>query len=110
MGEVPLQLTGDLDEDLANYRSEQIKCLDIHINCMGRKTYFVLISTGTLYVHCVLLVETCTLFGGATASTLSFLKYFSFYLLLIFLFKGLTINVPVVYMVRYKVVLRGDYP
>jgi hypothetical protein len=23
---------------------------------------------------------------------------------------GLTINVPVVYMVRYKVVLRGDYP
>ncbi len=23
---------------------------------------------------------------------------------------SLTINVPVVYMVRYKVVLRGDYP
>jgi hypothetical protein len=23
---------------------------------------------------------------------------------------GVTINVPVVYMVRYKVVLRGDYP
>jgi hypothetical protein len=23
---------------------------------------------------------------------------------------GITINVPVVYMVRYKVVLRGDYP
>ncbi len=25
-------------------------------------------------------------------------------------FTILTINVPVVYMVRYKVVLRGDYP
>ncbi len=28
----------------------------------------------------------------------------------LFAFLFLTINVPVVYMVRYKVVLRGDYP
>ncbi len=31
-------------------------------------------------------------------------------ILFVFLTCKLTINVPVVYMVRYKVVLRGDYP